>query len=102
MVSQLAIQNLPTEIPCFLRSAKAAETIGEFGRELDRSKGTGNSHDHDFDPGHFINLSDDFAVGGVLPVEVLPATREDYNSALRAVGTNEYRAGFLPYPIIDG
>lgn len=102
MVSQLAIRNLPTEVPRFLRSAKVAETIGEFGREPDRSKGTGNSHDHDLDPGHYVNLSDDFAVGGVLPLAALPSTREDYDSALRAVGTNEYRAGFLPYSIIDG
>jgi hypothetical protein len=32
---------------------------------------------------------------------MLPATREAYDSALRTAGTNEYRAGYLPYSIID-
>lgn len=101
LVSRLAIQSLPPEIPAFLRTPKAVEYIGELGREPDRSKKTGNSHDHDLDPGHYINLSDDFTVAG-LPLDPLPATREDYDTALRANGTNEYRVGFLPYSIIDG
>jgi hypothetical protein len=102
MISKLAIQNLPTEIPLFLRTEKSAEFIGELGREPDRSKGTGNSHDHDLDPGHFINLSDNLNVANVVSIDPLPATREDYDSALRFNGTNEYKAGFLPYSIIDG
>lgn len=76
--------------------------IGELGREPDRSKGTGNSHDHDLDPGHYINLSDNFTVADVVSIDPLPATREDYDMALRSNGTNEYRAGFLPYAIVDG
>ena len=75
--------------------------IGELGREPDRSKGTGNSHDHDLDPGHYINLSDDFTAG-IIPLDSLPATREDYDTALRSSGSNEFRVGFLPYAIIDG
>jgi hypothetical protein len=102
LISRLAIESLPGELPAFLRAAEAAALVGELGREPDRSKGTGNSHDHDLDPGHFINLSDDFAVANVLPLESLPATREDYDTALRAKGTNEYKAGFLPYAIVDG
>ena len=39
MISQLAIQNLPAEIPAFLRTEKATEFIGELGREPDRSRG---------------------------------------------------------------
>ncbi|MGB8366147.1 MAG: hypothetical protein ACLQUZ_15275 [Rhizomicrobium sp.] len=33
---------------------------------------------------------------------VRAATREDYDSALRAVGSDEYKAGYFPYSIIDG
>jgi hypothetical protein len=40
-------------------------------------------------------------VGGV-PLTPLPATREDYDTALRAKGWTEYKLGFLPYSIIDG
>jgi hypothetical protein len=32
----------------------------------------------------------------------LPATREGYDSDLRAVGADSWRAGYLPYSIIDG
>jgi hypothetical protein len=32
----------------------------------------------------------------------LPATRRDYDTALRAAGADEYKAGFLPYNIMDG
>jgi hypothetical protein len=102
IISELAIQNLPSDIPVFLRTKKAVEFIGEVGREPDRSKGSGNSHDHDLDPGHFINLSDNFTVVDMVSIDPLPATREDYDSALRSNGTNEFKAGFLPYSIIDG
>jgi hypothetical protein len=106
MISRLAIENLADELPAFLRTPEAAELVGELGREPDRSRGTGNSHDHDLDPGHYVNLSDDFAVAGILPLDTLPATREDYDTALRAKafdkGFNEFKVGFLPYSIVDG
>jgi hypothetical protein len=113
LISRLAIENLADELPAFLRTPEVAELVGELSREPDRSKGTGNSHDHDLDPGHFINLSDDFAVAGVLPLNALPPTREDYDNALRTAviatgnassnaGGNEFTAGFLPYSIVDG
>ena len=102
MISRLAIANLPAEVPAFLRTPKAAEILGELAREPDRSKGTGNSHDRDLDPGHYINLADNFAVADVVFIDPLPATREDFDTVLREQGTNEYKVGFLPYSIIDG
>lgn len=35
-----------------------------MGRELDRSKGAGKTHDAERDPGHYINLADNGAVMG--------------------------------------
>ena len=102
IISRLAIESLPAAVPAFLRTSRAAALVGELAREPDRSKGAGDSHDHDRDPGHYINLSDDFAVAGVVPIDPLPATREDYDTALRSKGTDEYKAGFLPYAIVDG
>ena len=102
MISRLAIESLPAAVPAFLRTPRAAALVGELAREPDRSKGTGDSHDHDRDPGHYINLSDDFAVAGVVPIDPLPATREDYDTDLRSKGTDEYEVGFLPYSIVDG
>lgn len=102
MISRMAIENLPAELPAFLRTSQAAERIGELGREPDRSRGAGNSHDRDLDPGHYIGFSDDLTVDGVLPLSASAWTREDYDTALRAKGKNEYKAGFLPYAIVDG
>ena len=102
MISRLAIESLPAAVPAFLRTPQAAALVGELAREPDRSKRTGDSHDHDRDPGHYINLSDDFAVAGVVPIDPLPATREVYDTDLRSRGTDEYELGFLPYSIVDG
>lgn len=102
IIGRLAIESLPATVPAFLRTSRAAALVGELAREPDRSKGTGDSHDHDRDPGHYINLSDDFAVAGVVPIDPLPATREDYDTDLRSRGTDEYEVGFLPYSIVDG
>jgi hypothetical protein len=39
---------------------------------------------------------------GVVPLAKLPLTREAYDTELRAKGFTQYRAGYLPYSIIDG
>jgi hypothetical protein len=69
MISKLAIQNFPSEIPGFIRTKKSAEFIGDVGREPDRSKGSGISHGHDIDLGHFINLSDNSTVVDVVSID---------------------------------
>lgn len=101
-VSGIAIEKLPETVPAFLRSPSAASEIAALGRELDRSKGAGKTHDAERDPGHFVDLSDDGSVMGVLPLAKLPDTREEYDTLLRAKGFTQYKAGYLPYSIIDG
>ena len=101
-VSRLAIEMLPDELPAFLRSPAAARAIGELGPEPDRSKTAGAEHDQEFDPGHFVDLDDEGKVVGVVPVTELPATRQAYDTALRAAGQSEYGAGYLSYNIVIG
>src|SRR5260221_13079431 len=60
-VSGIAIEKLPDSIPEFVRTPGAAAEIAVMGRELDRSKGAGKTHDAERDPGHFVDLSDDAA-----------------------------------------
>ena len=76
--------------------------MGELAREPDRSRGSGDPHDRDLDPGHFVDVSDDLKILEGPSLSALPATREEYDNALRAAGTDEYKAGYLPYSIIDG
>lgn len=101
-VSGIAIEKLPDTIPEFVRVPTAAAEIAVMGRELDRSKGAGKTHDAERDPGHYVDLADDGSVEGVLPLAQLPDTREQYDTLLRAKGLTQYKAGYLPYSIVDG
>ncbi len=86
----------------FLRTEAAAEAIGELAREPDRWKDSGLTHDSDRDPAHYLDLDDAGRVFGGPLLSELPATRAEYDTALRAVGSDSWRAGYLPYSIIDG
>jgi hypothetical protein len=101
-VSGIAIEKLPDTVPAFIRTPEAAAEIAVMGRELDRSKGAGKTHDAERDPGHYVDLADDAKVMGVLPLTELPDTREQYDTLLRAGGSTQYKAGYLPYSIVDG
>jgi hypothetical protein len=64
-VSGIAIEKLPDDFPAFVRTPEAAADIAEMGRELDRSKGAGETHDKERDPAHYVNLTDDGKVAGM-------------------------------------
>ena len=101
LVGEAAMRALPAEAPGFLRTARAAADVGELSREPDRSKGAGRTHDTDRDAGHFLDLSDDGTVLGGPRLSALPMTRADYEKALQAAGQNSWKAGYLPYSIVD-
>ena len=102
MIGVLAMQALPPTVPAFLRTAEAAADIGELAREPDRSRGSGKIHDSGRDPGHFLDVDDQGLILGGPPLSALPPTRADYETALRSAGTDTYKAGYLPYSIVDG
>jgi hypothetical protein len=85
-----------------LRSEPAQDAVGELAREPDRWKDAGLTHDSERDPGHYLDLDDDGTVLGGPALAALPATRAEYDAALRKVGWDSWRAGYLPYAIIDG
>jgi hypothetical protein len=101
MIGQVAIRALPAEVPAFLRTPAAALAVGELSREPDRSKDSGEIHDADRDPGHFVDVLDDGAIMGGPRLDALPRTRADYEAALRAAGSTSWQAGYLPYSIVD-
>ncbi len=101
-ISGIAIEKLPESVPAFVRTPASVADVAVLGRELDRSKGAGRTHDAERDPGHWISLADDGSVVGVLPLADLPETREQYDTLLRAKGFTQYQAGYLPYAIVDG
>ena len=122
MISQLAAQGLPADVPAFVRNMSAVREIGELGPEPDISKSTGNItsgtypnirtagtiHDFERDPGHYIDLQDDGLVLGGVRFAPLYSSRRDFDTAVRASTTltapnnTMYFTGYLPYEIADG
>jgi len=102
IIGRLAMQTLPVETPAFLRTAASIEAVGELAREPDRWKAAGRTHDSDLDPGHFLDLGDDGRILGGPTLADLPPTRADYETALRAAGADSWKAGYLPYSIVEG
>jgi hypothetical protein len=102
MIGELAVKSLPASLPAFLRTPRAAWIAGYLGPEADRVRGAGEEFDAEHSPAHFVDVSDDFSILGGPQLSALPATREEYDTALRAAGTNQYKAGYLPYSIVDG
>jgi hypothetical protein len=102
LVSRAGALAFPASLPEFVRTSAAVDEIADLSVEADRSKGSGNPHDADADPGHFVDLSDDQTVNGAVRLEALPHSREAYDTALRASGTDEFKMGYLPYSIVDG
>jgi hypothetical protein len=89
-------------LPDFVRDPAAVAEVTALGPEADRLKGSGKTWDDDNEHGHFVDAGDDDKVAGVVPLDALPVDREAYDTALRKAGSDQYRAGYLPYEIIDG
>ena len=102
LIGVAAMATLPAETPEFLRTSQSATAVGELAREPDRWKGAGKIHDNDRDGAHFLDLGDDGRILGGPALAALPATREDYEAALRAAGADSWKGGWLPYAIVDG
>jgi hypothetical protein len=102
MIGRLAAAALPESLPAFLRAPEAVRDIGELAREPDRSRGAGRTHDSDRDPGHFVDGDDAGKILGGPPLGKVPMTRAEYEKQLQAAGTDSWKAGYLPYSIIEG
>lgn len=102
LVAQAALQALPADMPAFMRTSEFAVEVGEIARDPDRSRKAGRVHDNARDPAHFIDGDLEGKVPGGLSLDALPPTLEDYDTALRLAGSNSWKAGYLPYAIIDG
>ena len=101
MIGVAAMQALPGELPGFLKTPKAITDVGEYSREPDRIRRAGRAFDSDRDQGNFLDFSDDGSVLGGPKVTALPPTRQDYEKALQAAGTDSWKAGYLPYSILE-
>ena len=102
MISTIAVQSLPAELPAFLRTQEAADEAGYLGPEADRERVAGHSFDDEHSPAHFVDVNDDLTINGGPKLGALPISREKYDDALRATGSTQYKMGYLPYTIQQG
>lgn len=102
LVNRLAAESLPTSVPAFMRTPFARSELTDLGLELDLLKGAGTEWDAELDPGHYLDIADNGSIQGGLSLRTLPSTREAYDTALRARGTDQYKTGYLPYSIVQG
>ena len=102
LIGVIGTEALPAQIPAFLRTPETIAAIGELAREPDRSKASGDPHDADLNPAHFIDLDDQGAVKAGLPVTELPPTRAAYEALQRTAGGDGFDQGYLPYSIEEG
>jgi hypothetical protein len=102
IISRLAAESLPQNVPAFVRTPAAIDEIATLGPEEDRIKGAGRSWDDDNDAGHYLDIGDDGTVAGVVRLDALPKDMQAYADALAKAGTNPYRVGYVPYTIMDG
>ena len=101
MVGVAATEALPATLPPFLRTREAVADVAEFSREPDRIKGSGRALGVSLDSGHFLDVLNDGTVLGGPRLEAMPTDREAYETALRAAGTNAWKAGWLYYSILE-
>jgi hypothetical protein len=102
LINRVATEQLPASLPAFMRSPAAVFEIGTLGPEADRVKGSGEPFDADTEHGHFMDVKDDGSIAGSVTLSNLPSTREAYDTALRAAGTDQYKVGYVAYNIVDG
>jgi hypothetical protein len=100
ILGEAAARALPAELPAFMKTPQAIADIGEYSREPDRLKGI-KLFDGEHSPAHFLDLGDDGRILDGPALSALPPSREDYDTALRAVGQDSWKAGYLPYAILD-
>jgi hypothetical protein len=102
LITLVSAESFPAGLPDFLRTPETARMLMELAREPDRSRGAGQPHDADLDPGHFIDVDDGGKANGGPSLSDLPANRAAYEKALQAAGTDSWKTGWLPYSIIEG
>ena len=101
IIGRLAIRSLPAGLPAFLHAPDVLWQTGELAREPDRWRGAGPTHDEDLNPGHYINVGDDGKIAGVLPLNALPQSRGDYDTAVRAAVRPNINPVTCPIPSLS-
>jgi len=107
LVGVVATANLPAELPAFVRAPEAKSEIVYLQAEEDRLKIGENDEAawaREWPTYHYIDIGDDGKIGGIVSIDALPPTRDEFEQALAhgSPPVDAYRVGFLPYAILEG
>ena len=98
-ISGIAIETLPDSAPAFVRALEAATEIAILARELGPSKGTGKEHDSERTLAttltSLIAATSWAYCRSISSLTLVRSTTPSFDFA-------QYKAGYLPYSIIDG
>jgi hypothetical protein len=75
-----------------VRARAVLPELALVGRELDGSKGEGETHDQERDRPNSRRGREPKGLG-IMPLEQLPITHEEYGARLRGAGSTHYKAG---------
>lgn len=107
MIGEAAVAHLPADLPAFMQTNSAKDEIVYLQAEEDRLK-IGVAQDRawarEWTTDHYLDIGDDGMVGGVVSLDALPATRDDFIKALwnAPQHVDAYSVGFAPYAILEG
>lgn len=105
LIGQAAVAHLAADLPAFVRSTDAKDQIVYLQAEEDRLK-IGEADERAWytqsATDHYLDVADDGTIAGVVRLDALPPTREDFTLSLTRAGEDPYRFGFLPYAVLEG
>jgi len=107
IVGLAAVAHMPSDLPAFMQTKSARDEIVYLQAEEDRLK-IGEDQDHawarEWTTDHYVDIGDDGLVAGVISLDALPATRDDFIKQLWTGPhpVDPYSVGFLPYAILEG
>jgi hypothetical protein len=107
MIGEAAVAHLPADLPAFMQTKSAKDEIVYLQAEEDRLK-IGVVQDHawarEWTTDHYLDIGDDGMVAGIISLDALPATRDDFIKALwnAPQHIDAYSVGFAPYAILEG
>jgi hypothetical protein len=107
IIGLAAVAHMPPDLPAFMHTRAAKAEIVYLQSEEDRLK-IGASQDRawarEWTTDHYLDVGDDGLIGGVVSLNALPATRDEYIKALSngPKHVDAYAVGFVPYAILEG
>ncbi len=107
IIGEAAVAHMPADLPAFMQANSAKDEIVYLQAEEDRLK-IGVAQDRawarEWTTDHYLDIGDDGMVDGVVSLDALPATRDEFIKALSRAPQHidAYSVGFSPYAILEG